>query len=183
MRLVLAIWCSWLGRKKKLRWNKTENHYKSLSNNELAGFIKFQFKFVSTATHYQPGHEAVAWLHLEEQWGYSFCFLLHLLFAAPLSAFPFVITLVSFCPCSCCPHFTPEQQCHVLPGSSSAVQWAFNTCKEQKGAVAHGEQCHKWAPVPCSQIWNGAVCLYVWFSTSLINSGFAFNLNLIFFSL
>lgn len=62
MRVVLAIWCAWLERKKHR--DETELKHISLSDNELAGFITFLFRFVSTDTCVGAEHEAVAWLCL-----------------------------------------------------------------------------------------------------------------------
>lgn len=58
MRVVLAIWCARLGREKKNQ-DETKLKHMSLSDNELARFIKFRFRFVSADTCVWAGHNAV----------------------------------------------------------------------------------------------------------------------------
>lgn len=52
-----------LEEKKKDQDERKQKHI-SLSNNELAKFIRFQFRFVSTDTRVWAGYEADAWLDL-----------------------------------------------------------------------------------------------------------------------
>lgn len=104
---------------------------------------------------------------------------------------PFCVTtphmsLCQSCPCSCCLHLiTPEHQCPILP--EWLQFWGATGCmdavgKKHKGAAAlWGRAAQKRAGEPCS--WVGGAecpCLYAWFTMCLINSGFAFNLSLLF---
>lgn len=55
----MAIWCARLGRKKKKKQDETKLKHMSLSDNELARFIKLWFRFVSADTCVWARHKAV----------------------------------------------------------------------------------------------------------------------------